>query len=116
MLVKYSTAFVVFPGGFGTLDEAFEVATLMQTNKPERFPLIAVGTELWDPLIDFARGTMTRAGTVSEDEAQFIHRADSVADVIRIIGEAGRLPERPHAVARSESRGPDQVTGRPDRA
>ncbi len=44
MLVKYSTAFVVMPGGFGTLDEAFEIATLMQTNKLERFPLIAVGT------------------------------------------------------------------------
>jgi uncharacterized protein (TIGR00730 family) len=94
MLVKYSSAFVVFPGGFGTLDETFEVATLMQTRKLERFPLIAVGAEFWDPLIDFARGTMIRAGTLSEDETRFIHRADSAEDVIRIIGEAGLLPAR----------------------
>ena len=94
MLVKYSTAFVVFPGGFGTLDEAFEVATLMQTNKLEHFPLIAVGKEFWDPLIDFARGTMINAGTLSEDETRFIHRAESAEDVVRIIREAGLLPAR----------------------
>ena len=98
MLVKYSTAFVVFPGGFGTLDETFEVATLMQTNKLEHFPLIAVGTEFWDPLIDFARGTMMDAGTLSEDETRFVHLADGAEDVIRIIREAELLPaSRPAA-------------------
>lgn len=92
MLVKYSTAFVVFPGGFGTLDETFEIATLMQTGKLEHFPLIAVGTDFWDPLITSARDTMIRAGTLSEDETRFIHRADDAADVLRIIREAGLLP------------------------
>ena len=55
MFVKFAAAYVVMPGGFGTLDEAFEIATLMQTNKIEHFPLIAVGREFWDDLIDFAR-------------------------------------------------------------
>jgi len=92
MLVKYSTAFVVFPGGFGTLDEAFEVATLMQTNKLERFPLIAVGSDFWDPLIDFARDKMMRYGTLSADETEFISRVDSAPEVVQVIREAGLLP------------------------
>jgi hypothetical protein len=92
MLVKYSTAFVVFPGGFGTLDETFEVATLMQTNKLERFPLIAVGSDFWDPLIDFAREKMMRYGTLTADETEFISRVDSAPEVVQVIREAGLLP------------------------
>lgn len=87
MLVKYSRAFVVMPGGFGTLDEAFEIATLMQTNKIEHFPLIAVGSEFWDELIDFARDTMLREGTLSPEDARFVHLADTAADVVRLIRE-----------------------------
>jgi len=94
MLVKYSTAFVVMPGGFGTLDEAFEIATLMQTEKLDRFPLIAVGHDFWDPLIDVARDTMIREGTLSPTDAQFIHRADTAAEVVRVIREAGLLPRK----------------------
>ena len=87
MLVKYSSAFVVMPGGFGTLDEAFEIATLMQTEKIERFPLIAVGSEFWDPLIEFARDTMIREGTVSAADARVVHLADTAADVVRLVHE-----------------------------
>ena len=87
MLVKYSTAFVVMPGGFGTLDEAFELATLMQTNKIEHFPLIAVGSEFWDELVDFARDTMIAQGTLSPEDARFVHLADTAADVVRLISE-----------------------------
>ena len=87
MLVKYSCAFVVMPGGFGTLDEAFEIATLMQTNKIEHFPLIAVGSEFWDDLIDFARDTMIREGTLSPEDARFVHLADTAADVVRLVRE-----------------------------
>jgi uncharacterized protein (TIGR00730 family) len=87
MLVKYSSAFVVMPGGFGTLDEAFEIATLMQTHKIEHFPLIAVGSEFWDELIDFARDTMIREGTLSPEDARFVHLADTAADVVRLVRE-----------------------------
>jgi uncharacterized protein (TIGR00730 family) len=87
MLVKYSNAFVVMPGGFGTLDEAFEIATLMQTNKIEHFPLIAVGSEFWDELIGFARDTMIREGTLSPEDARFVHLADTAVDVVRLVRE-----------------------------
>ena len=87
MLVKYSRAFVVMPGGFGTLDEAFEIATLMQTDKLEHFPLIAVGAQFWDPFIAFARDTMIKQGTLSVEDARFIHRAETAADVLRLIRE-----------------------------
>ena len=87
MLVKYSSAFVVMPGGFGTLDEAFEIATLMQTNKIEHFPLIAVGSDFWDDMIDFARDTMIREGTLSPEDARFVHLADTAADVVRLVRE-----------------------------
>ncbi|RPI14062.1 MAG: TIGR00730 family Rossman fold protein [Lysobacterales bacterium] len=94
MLVKYSTAFVVMPGGFGTLDEAFEIATLMQTDKLERFPLIAVGAGFWDDLVEFVAGTMLREGTISPEDTHFIHRVDDAEGVIRVIREAGLMPDR----------------------
>ena len=87
MLVKYSSAFVVMPGGFGTLDEAFEIATLMQTNKLEHFPLVAVGSDFWAELIDFARDTLVREGTLSPEEARFIHIVDTASDVVRLVRE-----------------------------
>ena len=92
MLVKYSCAFVVMPGGFGTLDEAFEIATLMQTNKLERFPLIACGQEFWDKFVAFVRDAMLKEGTISLEDVQFIHRVDTASDVVRIIQEAGVVP------------------------
>jgi uncharacterized protein (TIGR00730 family) len=87
MLVKYSRAFVVMPGGFGTLDEAFEIATLMQTNKLEHFPLIAVGSQFWEPLITFARDTMIKEGTLSAEDSRFAHLAETAEDVVRLIRE-----------------------------
>jgi uncharacterized protein (TIGR00730 family) len=87
MLVKYSSAFVVMPGGFGTLDEAFEIATLMQTDKIEHFPLIAVGSGFWGQLIDFARNTMIEQGTLSAEDARFVHLADTAVDVVRLVRE-----------------------------
>ena len=88
MLVKYSSAFVVMPGGFGTLDEAFEVITLIQTGKLERFPIISMGGEFWSQLYGFARDAMLKEGVVTMDEIDFIHDAATVEDAIRIIGES----------------------------
>ena len=85
MLVKYSSAFVVMPGGFGTLDEAFEVITLIQTGKLERFPIIAMGGNFWSQLYGFARETMLKEGVISMDEVQFIHDASTVEEALHII-------------------------------
>jgi uncharacterized protein (TIGR00730 family) len=77
LLVKYSYAFVIMPGGFGTLDELFEAVTLIQTKKIESFPLILVGTEYWKPLLDFVRGTLIRAGTVAPEDIHLLTPTDS---------------------------------------
>jgi len=77
LLVKYSYAFVVMPGGFGTLDELFEAATLVQTRKIESFPLVLVGTAYWKPLLDFVQGTLVRAGTIAPEDAHLLTPTDS---------------------------------------
>ena len=85
MLVKYSSAFVVMPGGFGTLDEAFEVITLVQTGKLERFPVVAMGGAYWSDLREFMQDTLLPAGTIDPGDADFIHRATDVAEALQII-------------------------------
>jgi uncharacterized protein (TIGR00730 family) len=85
MLVKYSKAFVLMPGGFGTLDEAFETLTLMQTDKIESFPVIAMGDDFWSPLRDFARNIMVAEGTINESDLDLISLTDSVDEAVGII-------------------------------
>ena len=70
MLVKYSYAFIAMPGGFGTLDEIFETATLIQTHKIKDFPLVLVGKEYWRPLLDFLRGRLVEAKTIDPIDAE----------------------------------------------
>jgi len=93
MLVKYSCAFVVMPGGFGTLDEAFEIITLMQTRKIEHFPLIAVGSAFWDKFVTFVTDAMLKEGTIGLEDVELIHRADTAADAVRIIQESRTVPD-----------------------
>ena len=89
MLVKYSSAFVVMPGGFGTLDEAFEVITLMQTGKLQRFPLVAMGGGFWSHLQDFMRQAMLRERTVRAAEIDLMQVADTVDQALAIIRTPG---------------------------
>src|SRR6185369_14591429 len=88
LLVKYSYAFVVMPGGFGTLDELFEAVTLVQTKKIESFPLVLVGTEYWKPLLDFVQGTLVRAGTVAPEDLHLLTPTDSPEVVEGIVRNA----------------------------
>jgi len=88
MLVKYSCAFVVMPGGFGTLDEAFELATLVQNGKIERFPLIAVGRDFWGEMQQFLEQTLVGEGTITREELGLLRLADSAEEVVRIAREA----------------------------
>lgn len=82
MLVKYSYAFIAMPGGFGTLDEIFEAATLIQTGKMRRFPIVLIGTEFWQPLVDMMRGTLLREHTIAEADISILHVTDSVEDAV----------------------------------
>ncbi len=93
MLVKYSSAFVVMPGGFGTLDEIFETVTLIQTGKIGSFPVITMGGEYWEHLRTFVRETMVAEGTIDEDELALVRPADRVADALAAIGPI-RPPRR----------------------
>jgi hypothetical protein len=91
MLVKYSYAFVVLPGGFGTMDEIFECATLIQTGKIKNFPLILMGTEFWQPLRDFLCHGMVPEGTILPADCDRLLFTDSVDEAMeRILGAATR--------------------------
>lgn len=81
MLVKYSQAFVIMPGGFGTIDEAFEASTLIQTGKIFDFPVIFVGVEFWRPLFDFFRDGLLAEKTISPEDIDRLVLTDSVDEV-----------------------------------
>ncbi|MEL7162094.1 MAG: TIGR00730 family Rossman fold protein, partial [Bacteroidota bacterium] len=86
MFVKYAQAFVCCPGGFGTMDELFEVLTLIQTRKITRVPVILVGTEYWGGMRDWIRETMAeREKTISPDDMDLLPIVDSAAEVLEII-------------------------------
>ena len=94
LLVKYSSAFVVMPGGFGTLDEDFEVATLIQTGKLERFPIVGMGLDFWTQLRRFARETMLASGVITEDDIGFVYPVTSVEEAMTIITTDNYPPHR----------------------
>ena len=85
MLVKYSCAFVVLPGGFGTMDEVFETLTLIQTAKIARFPVVLMGLEYWDTILHSVFDSLVQWGTISPEDLRLMRATDSVDDVIRWI-------------------------------
>jgi uncharacterized protein (TIGR00730 family) len=87
MLVKYSYAFIALPGGFGTLDEIFETATLIQTGKIQDFPLVLMGKEYWSPLLDFLRERLLAQKTVDAHDVDRILVTDSAADAVQGVTE-----------------------------
>jgi uncharacterized protein (TIGR00730 family) len=88
MFVKYAQAFVILPGGFGTLDELFEALTLVQTRKVTRFPVILFGTEYWSGLIDWIRNTLAPTGTINAADLDLITVTDDIGEAMAVIQAA----------------------------
>ena len=80
MFVKYANGFVIFPGGFGTLDELFEALTLVQTRKINRFPIVLFGSAYWEGLLDWIEGTQLAEGTISPEDLNLLIVTDSVEE------------------------------------
>ncbi|MDX6221374.1 MAG: hypothetical protein QOD91_428, partial [Frankiales bacterium] len=85
MFVKYSQAFVVMPGGFGTFDELFEALTLVQTRKVTRFPVVLCGSAYWQGLFDWLRGPVLASGKVSEADLDLVEVIDDVDAIVASI-------------------------------
>lgn len=84
MFVKYSQGFIVMPGGFGTMDELFESATLVQTGKIRFFPLVLVGTAYWSGLVDWIRSSMVDAGMIAPGDVGLLHVVDDPEEAVRL--------------------------------
>jgi uncharacterized protein (TIGR00730 family) len=85
MLVKYSYGFVAAPGGYGTLDELFEVVTLVQTGKMKDFPIVLLGTAYWSPLMDFVRASLLKNQAIDEKDLKLILLTDSPTEAVEFI-------------------------------
>ncbi len=94
MLVKYSDAFIVMPGGYGTLDEVFETAVLVQTKKIEQFPIVLMGVDFWEPLFAFMRERLLAEGTVSPEDLDLLTLTDSVDEAMAKITAAREARHR----------------------
>jgi uncharacterized protein (TIGR00730 family) len=85
MFVKYASAYVVMPGGFGTLDELLESLTLIQTGKTRKIPIILVGAEFWSGLIDWFKAILVKEGMIEESDLDFIQLIDEPNEVVAAI-------------------------------
>jgi uncharacterized protein (TIGR00730 family) len=98
MFVKYATAFIVFPGGYGTLDELFEALTLIQTGKVKHLPVLLFGVAYWSGLVDWLDKTVVQEGKINRTDLLLFRVTDDPAEAARIVIEARRTkPEDPVA-------------------
>ena len=88
MFIKYSEGFVIFPGGFGTLDELFEALVLIQTHKLRDFPVVLFGRHYWAGLLDWMRHTLLRDGAVDQADIDLLQATDEPDEVVRIVSRA----------------------------
>jgi predicted Rossmann-fold nucleotide-binding protein len=85
MFVKYAEAFVIFPGGFGTMDELFEALTLIQTGKVRDFPVILFGSTYWGGLIEWVRTTMLAQGKIGQNDLSLLVCTDSIDETVQAV-------------------------------
>ena len=97
MFVKYASAFVIFPGGFGTLDEFFESLTLIQTKRTEGFPVILFGKNYWKDMLRWLRGTMLKERYISPEDFDIFHIVDKPEEVVNVIRAFYRARKKDNA-------------------
>ncbi len=85
MFVKYSVAYIIMPGGFGTLDELFEALTLIQTKRIRYFPVILMDSQFWEGLLDWAKNTLIKEQTISEEDFDIFNIVDTPEEAVAII-------------------------------
>ena len=90
MFIKYSSAFIIFPGGYGTMDELFEALTLIQTNKVSHFPVILYDSQYWSGLVDWMRNTMLARGMISPHELDLLRISDDPEEICHLVTQAYR--------------------------
>ncbi len=104
MFVKYSNAFVIFPGGFGTMDELFEALTLIQTKKVSNFPVILYGSHYWNGLMNWLRDTMLEEENISPEDLDLLCVSDDPEEICHWVCEAYQRNTRLEKVDRKQSR------------
>ena len=87
LLVRYSVGFIVFPGGFGTLDELFEIVTLRQTEHMQKAPIVLMHRDFWDPILNWMRKKALEEGLIAEEDLNIFTVVDSVEEACKIINE-----------------------------
>ncbi len=90
MFVKYSIGFLIFPGGFGTIDELFEALTLIQTGKIENFPVVLFGSDYWKGLLEWIKGRMLEEGCISRQDIELFSLTDDAREAANIVIETSR--------------------------
>ncbi len=103
VFVKYSQAFVVLPGGYGTLDELFEAVTLVATGKITKFPVVLVGREYWSGLLSWLRERVQAEGKIHPEELDLVQVADDPEEVVQIIRKAHAEAGLNHPVANGDA-------------
>ncbi|MDI6801241.1 MAG: TIGR00730 family Rossman fold protein [Thermodesulfovibrionales bacterium] len=93
MFIKYAMAFIIFPGGFGTMDELFEALNLVQTEKIGPFPIILFGREYWKGLIDWMKNTLIKEGTIGREDFAYFQIVDTPEEVCELLKEHLRVSE-----------------------
>ncbi len=106
MFVKYARAFCVLPGGFGTMDELFEALTLVQTKKVTRFPVVLLGSDYWQGLVDWLRNTMLEQGKINSADLDLLCVTDDVDEAVRHIQQAEADRQAPREVERAAGQPP----------
>ena len=106
MFVKYAEGFIVLPGGFGTFDELFEALTLVQTHKVTEFPIVLVGSDYWQGMLDWLRGPVLERGMIREADLALLQLVDDPDEAVRIVQDRGaelRAAERAAAAAAEQA-------------